>query len=91
MSLDLSIRHCLPAIISEGPWFVRFTPGPLAYTNTTSKNGQIIGVSSLMNQIPEFLAFLKKGPDGAFIAVTGQIDPAFSFRDLREVRPSWMN
>ena len=72
-------------------FFIHFTSGPLHYDETISKDGKEISRHSLENQTPVFLAFLKKTPAGEFVPVTGQIDPVFSFRDLREILPSWMN
>ena len=33
---------------------------------------------------PEWLAFLKKAPDGSFVPTSGRMDPAYSFRELHE-------
>jgi hypothetical protein len=72
-------------VISDGPCFIRFKSGPLSYDEIISKDGKVISRLPLQNQTPMFLAFLKKVAEKTFMPVTGQIDPCFSFRDLREV------
>jgi hypothetical protein len=72
-------------VFTDWPSFIRFTPGPLRYDETISKGEKTVRHLSVLNQIPMFLAFLKRSSDGTFIPVTGQVDPSFSFKELREV------
>jgi len=90
---EISVKHfdykpevlLKATVISDGPGFIRFISGPLRYDETISKDGRAVSRPSLENQTPEFLAFLKKTADGALSPVTGQVDPVYSFRELRDV------
>jgi hypothetical protein len=72
-------------VFTDWPQFIRFTSGPLEYNESILKDTKVIWQNHLLNQVPMFLAFLKKTDDGTYVAVTGQVDPSYSFRDLREV------
>ena len=53
-------------------------PDPLA-------GGPVIGVHYTFHpEGPDYLLFLKKGRDGSYEPVNGQIDPVLSVRELRE-------
>jgi hypothetical protein len=61
------------AIILDGPNLVGFRTGPV--TVRAGKDTQVLPP-------PEYLLFLKRMKDGRYEPVAGQIDPAFSVREV---------
>jgi hypothetical protein len=69
-------------LIFNGARFAHFIPGPLQFRKETLKDQEVVGGFTVYQEIPFWLAFLKKIDDGRFEAVTDPYDAVDSFREL---------
>ena len=68
--------------VSNGPLLVNFPLPPVRYEKRTFKDQREISNIQMGEATPQYLAFLKKRPDGRYEPTTGQVDPIDSFREL---------
>jgi hypothetical protein len=76
--------------INDGPGLVTFLSGPISidvhqYHDAEPQLPVLTQKRLSRSTAPEYLLFLKKGQDGFFEAVSGQLDPNFSVRALFNV------
>jgi len=95
---DLVVKHFVykPDVGSvNGALFIHFLTEPINFEGKVyvgQKNKGPVDAVQFCLAVPNWLAFLKKAPDGAFIPATGQVAPMHSFKELREVLFSpWQN
>jgi hypothetical protein len=73
-------------LVANGAQFIRFPVGPITYEKRPMKDGKVIeGSVERVQYTPQWLAFLKRRPDGRYEPVSGQYDACMSFEELRRV------
>jgi hypothetical protein len=76
--------------IANGAQFIRFPVGAIAYEKRPMKDGKVIeGSVEHVQYTPQWLAFLKRRPDGRYEPVSGHYDACMSFEELRGVSAAY--